>query len=74
MDMQNYIQNTRISQGRNLRLEFTGRATENEKNFLTGISFFTAATLGKNDAKHLQQVSGIMVRLIRYLSKPAPCK
>ncbi len=69
MDTQrNYIQNTRTSGNRNLRIEFTGQVTENEKNFLSGISYFTASTIGRKSDAHLRYVSGIMFRLARFLT------
>lgn len=66
---QGFIKNTKTSKGRNLRLEVTGEVTQAESNFLRGISFFTAATLSKNSTKHITYVSGIMIRLIKFLIK-----
>lgn len=63
----NYIQNAKLSGDRTLKIELSGRVNQNEKNFLSGISYFTASTIGKDNDKHLNYVSGIMVRLIKHL-------
>ena len=63
----NYIKNSNTSKGRTIRLEMVGEVSQKEKNFLNGISYFTAGVLSKNDEKHLTYVSEIMIRLIRFL-------
>ena len=63
----NYVQNAKISGDRTLRIEISGKVNQNEKNFLSGISYFTALTIGKGNDKHLNYVSGLMVRLIKHL-------
>ena len=63
----NYIRNTGISKGRNLRLEVVGEVSQAEYNFLNGMVHFTAGTLSKNNEQHLLYVSGIMLRLIIFL-------
>ena len=64
---QNYIRNTRISNGRSIRLEVVGEISQAEYNFLNGMVHFTAGTLSKNNEQHLLYVSGIMLRLIIFL-------
>lgn len=66
-----FIKNLGTSKDRNIRIEVTGKVSEAEKNFLDGISFFTAGTLGKNSEEHLIYVSGIMTKLVRFLSSTA---
>ncbi|MDO8806291.1 MAG: hypothetical protein Q7R35_17885 [Elusimicrobiota bacterium] len=66
-----FIKNLGTSKDRNIRIEVTGKVSEAEKNFLDGMSFFTAGTLGKNSEKHLIYVSGIMTKMVRFLSSAA---
>lgn len=66
-----YVQDAKTSDARKVRIEITGRVSDNEKNFISGISFFTASALGKNSDTHLRYVSGIMLQLIKHL---AACK
>lgn len=66
-----FIKNLGTSKDRNIRIEVTGKVSEAEKNFLDGMSYFTAGTLGKNSEAHIVYVSGIMRKLLQFLSSNA---
>jgi len=62
------VQYTASANGRHLRLEVYGELTDTEKLFLSGISHFTACTMSRHDDLHTKYVSGIMYRLVKYLT------
>lgn len=54
--------------GKHLRFEVYGELTDTEKLFIRGISEFTACTMSRHDDAYTQYVSGIMFRLLKYLT------
>lgn len=60
-----YIQNTKTSRERTLRIELVGEVSELERHFLTGVSFFVAGTLSRDNAAHTGYVAQLLNKLIK---------
>lgn len=63
-----FAQSAAIPDGRIVRIELSGESSDKERNFLSGISYFAADTLGKKSDKHLVHVSGLMAGLMGFLT------